>query len=93
MLTYIKAQSIVFGPEEVIILVAAFDEASQSVLANLSDQQDGDAERTREILAKRIIQLAELGERNQTRLCTGALDSLAMTLLSAPSAPPRAPEP
>ena len=90
MLTYINRQSAIFGPEDVSILVGAFDEACRSVLVNLSDQQEGGPEHTREILAKRIIQLAERGERNQARLCKEALDTLAMTLMNEERPPPPA---
>jgi hypothetical protein len=90
MLGYINGQSTIFSPEDVSILVAAFDEACKSVLVNLSDQQESDPEHAREILAKRIIQLAGRGERNQARLCREALNSLAITLMNEERPPPPA---
>lgn len=88
MRNYINGQSIAFGPDEIFILVAAFDEAWQSALANLSNQQDGGPERTRKILADRIIWLAAQGERDQARLSKEALDYLALTLAKEDPAPP-----
>jgi hypothetical protein len=90
MLTFIKAQSIVFRPEEVLILVGAFDNAWQSVLAS-GVRLDGDAEPIRALLAKHIIESASRGELNQKRLCQDALDHMAMNLLNAPR-PPLAPK-
>ena len=64
MLTYIKAQSAVFEPEEIIILVGAFDKAWHTVLAG-GVRLEGDAEPVRAILAKHIIESASRGELNQ----------------------------
>jgi hypothetical protein len=58
-----------FGPEEVAILTRAFDEAlSKLGLVN----RDDPATRT---VAKRIIELAKLGERDPIRLRDAALSS------------------
>jgi hypothetical protein len=88
MLTYIKAQPNVFEPEEILILVGAFDKAWQSVLAT-GAEFDGNAESIRAILAKHIIESASRGKFNQKRLCRAALDHLAVSLPDAPR-PPRA---
>jgi hypothetical protein len=89
MLSYIKAQSIAFSPEEVILLVGAFDKTWHTVLAG-GVKLEGDAEPVRAMLAKRIIENASRGELNQDRLCNDALDHWAANLLSAPR-PPRTP--
>ena len=86
MLSYIKAQSIAFSPEEVILLVGAFDKTWHTVLAG-GVKLEGDAEPVRAMLAKRIIENASRGELNQDRLCNDALDHWAANLLSAPRPP------
>jgi hypothetical protein len=86
MLTYIKAQSAVFEPEEIIILVGAFDKAWHTVLAG-GVKLEGDAEAVQAMLAKHIIESATRGELNQHRLCNDALDYWAANLLSAPRPP------
>ena len=78
MLAYLGADKEVFAPEDVAILVGAFDEACQSSLVQL----DGNEVLAREILAKRIVETAKLGVLNQQRLTKDALDHLAMTHLS-----------
>ena len=76
MLIYLKNHGQVFEPEEVTLLVGAFDQAWQTILAS-GVQLDGDAGPVREILAKRIIEIANRGERNQQLLCSDALGHLA----------------
>jgi len=67
-----------FDPEATKILTAAFDttwqmlKTSGNVLA-----ADYRAASTRELLAKRIIETARLGERNPIRLVDDALSYLA----------------
>jgi hypothetical protein len=72
MLAYIKSQSVAFSPEEVIILVGAFDMTWHVVLAG-GVKLEGDAEPVRAMLAKHIIESASRGELNQDRLCNDAL--------------------
>jgi hypothetical protein len=63
----------VFTPEEVRILVAAFDAAWESIRrsgAQISDYQIEDA---RNLLAKTIIEAAFQGERDENRLAERAL--------------------
>jgi hypothetical protein len=86
MLPYIKSQSVAFSPEEVIILVGAFDKTWHTVLAG-GVKLEGDAEPVRAMLAKHIIESAGRGELNQDRLCNDALDHWAANLLSAPRPP------
>lgn len=72
----------VFDPDAVRTLIAAFDSAWQSVKASgahvTSDKQ---VELTRATLAKYIIEQARHGERDQRRLCDGALLHLAQSNL------------
>jgi hypothetical protein len=72
MLAYLKKDGGEFEPEEISMLVGAFDLAWQSVVksgAHLDDQ----TEFVRETLARRIIETAKRGERNQRSLCDSAL--------------------
>jgi hypothetical protein len=67
-----------FGPEEVRILVAAFDAAWTSVKSSGAPfSEERYTEIGREILAKAIIQAAKLGERNEHNLTDGALLALS----------------
>ena len=86
MLAYIKSQSVAFSPEEVIILVGAFDMTWHVVLAG-GVKLEGDTGPVRAMLAKRIIESASRGELDQDRLCKDALDDWAANLLSAPRPP------
>jgi hypothetical protein len=63
-----------FNPEVVRILIDAFDEAWQSLeKSGVTYATDGHATETRDRLAKRIIELARGGERNQRVLRDAAL--------------------
>jgi hypothetical protein len=77
-------------------LVGAFDEKEIRVLVEALDQawahlrnsgsalvEDGHAEATRELLALRIIEIAQLGERDPARLRDNALAHLARTSLKS----------
>ena len=60
-----------FGPDEIKILTAAYDEALRTLrLANRSDP-------TTEIVAKKNIELAQRGERDPVRLRERAIRSLS----------------
>jgi hypothetical protein len=83
MQSHLENHNLTFDPDEVLILVGAFDKAWQSVLDS-GATLDGAAEPIRELLAKRIVDVAKLGERDQDRLCRDALDHLANSLLDAP---------
>jgi hypothetical protein len=72
----------VFGPDDVRILVAAFEAAWASVQANGAVFDTGTkAELARAILAKHIIAAAKQGERDQGRLRDGALLAFAQANL------------
>jgi hypothetical protein len=68
----------VFDPDEIRILVSAFDKAWEAVLANGAIfETQATADIARAILAKHIIAAAQGGEYDQGRLRNGALVSLA----------------
>jgi hypothetical protein len=69
-----------FGPDEIRILVAAFDEAWKAVQASgaIFDTK-AKADTARAILAKHIIAAAKDGEYDQVRLRDGALLALAQS--------------
>ena len=91
---YLNEHPGVFGPDDVRILVAAFEKAWASVEASGAGvNTETKAESAREILAKHIIAAATQGERDQGRLRDGALLAFAQAnLRTAPRArrPPSA---
>jgi hypothetical protein len=63
----------VFSPNDVRILVAAFDDAWQSLLARgITFASDHESNAVRDALAKHIIEQARYGERDRHRLRDGA---------------------
>jgi hypothetical protein len=72
----------VFDPDDIRILVDAFDKAWEAVLASgaIFDTK-AKADTARAILAKHIITAAKDGERDQARLRDGALVALAQSNL------------
>jgi len=80
-----------FDPDEIRILVAAFDKAWESVQASGAIfDTDAKTQLARAILAKHIIEAAKQGERDHARLRDGALLALAQSnLRNAPPPPPR----
>ena len=78
MLGHLKSHEGVFNPEEVSILTAVFDEAWKAVQkSGAASALNGEAEVTRETIARRIIAMALLGERDPGRLRDEALLCLA----------------
>jgi hypothetical protein len=63
----------VFQPEEVRILVAAFDAAWESVQSSGAQLSDDQIEEARNLIAKIIIEAASQGERDERRLTECAL--------------------
>jgi hypothetical protein len=64
----------IFGPDEVRIIVAAFDAAWEAVKASGAPFSDPDYEETAgDILAKSIIYNAKTGERDERTLTGAAL--------------------
>jgi hypothetical protein len=71
-----------FDPEEIRILVAAFDEPWGAVQASgVIFDTKAKADTARAILAKHIISAAKDGEYDQDRLRDGALGALAQSNL------------
>ena len=81
---FLAEHSGAFDPNEIRILVAAFDKAWESVQAR-GAISGAEAESARAVLAKHIIAAAKDGERNHGRLRDGAL--LALTQLNLRAAP------
>jgi hypothetical protein len=73
----------VFFPEEVEILVAAFDDAWTKLQASRAPFAEN-AYDAREILAKHIIMSAQRGERNRRQLTDDALLHLSEQLSGEP---------
>jgi hypothetical protein len=75
-----------FYPEEVEILVAAFDDASAKLQASGAPfAEERYVLAAREILARRIIMAAKRGERNPRQLTDDALLHLSQQKLSRKS--------
>ena len=82
MLRTLAKDALAFDDIEVRVLVEAFDEAWKRVQEDGGNPVgDGHAEATRELLALRIIEIAQLGERDPSRLRDDALTYLARTNL------------
>jgi hypothetical protein len=74
----------VFDAEEVRILTTAFDEAWKTVQdSGVSFASNGHSEATREFLALRIVEMAQLGERDSDRLRDDAILHLARSNLKS----------
>jgi hypothetical protein len=72
------ADASIFDPDSVRILSGALDDAWQSLHdAGTTLYRDSEVERTRRILARCIIEVAKLGERDRHRLRDAALAHLA----------------
>jgi hypothetical protein len=82
---FLKERAGVFNPDDVHILVAAFDKAWETVQASGVKYPEAKAEQVRAILAKHIIAAAMDGERDQGRLRDGALLALAQSNLRSAS--------
>jgi hypothetical protein len=68
------AENRAFDPETAHLLAAAFENAWKSVTARGDRFADPlKAAHSREVLAKRVIELAQRGERDSIRLCDDAL--------------------
>ena len=76
----------VFDPDDMRILVAAFDKAWEAVQASGVIYPEDKVELVRAILAKHIISAAKDGEREHGRLRDGALLALAQSNLRSGSA-------
>jgi hypothetical protein len=73
-----KSAAGVFDPETVSLLVGAFDDAWESLISSGAPfAQDRYQATAREIIAKHIVDLARLGERDRRRLTESALLELS----------------
>jgi hypothetical protein len=70
-----------FSPEEISLMAVAFENACRSL------QTSGDTV-TREAVAKKIIELAEKGERDPIRMAESALKSMRTQIECADSSLP-----
>ena len=71
------AENRAFDPETAHLLAAAFENAWKSLTARGDRLADPlEADHSREVLAKRVIELAQRGERDSIRLRNGALSYL-----------------
>ena len=68
-----------FGPDEIAILTSAFEDALRRL--RLADRADP----ATEVVARKIIELAQQGERDPTRLSERAIQ--ALTSVRAPAIP------
>ena len=80
---------VIFDPDDMQILVAAFDKAWEAVQASGVIYPEDKVELVRAILAKHIIAAAKDGERDHGRLRDGALLALAQSNLRSVPRPLR----
>ncbi len=81
MLRYLTANptAVAFDPDVIRIMSAALDGAWAVVLTDkVGFKLDGNPDAVRDLLAKHIVNLALLGERDGKRLTQGALDRLKL---------------
>ena len=72
----INGQTEAFDPEAIVILDSALDGAWRTVQGQT--QLNGNAEAARMVLAKHIVDMAAMGERDHQRLVDGALARLRL---------------
>jgi hypothetical protein len=60
-----------FGPDEIAVMTKAFEGALRAL--DLVDRTDPAAD----MVAKKVIELANLGERDPVRLCARAVEALS----------------
>ena len=72
-----------FDPETVRLMGIAFEMALV-----ILQRSDGIVSPTRDAVAKKIIELAKVGERQPGRLCDSALQALRVAIVSDPNPPP-----
>ena len=89
MHAFLKKYSGALDPDEVSILIAAFDKAWETVQASGVTYSEAKAELVRAVLAKHIIAAAKGGERDYGRLRDGALLALAQSNLRSVPRPLR----
>jgi hypothetical protein len=70
MAIYRLLQKSAFGPDEIERMTTAYEDALR--VLGLTDRAD----RLTEILAKKIIAIAQTGERDPTRICANAVAAI-----------------
>jgi hypothetical protein len=70
MAIYRLLQNSAFGPEEIACMTTAYEEALR--VLGLTDRADP----MTEILAKKIVEIAQTGERDPMRICTNAVAAI-----------------
>jgi hypothetical protein len=70
MAIYRLLQNSAFGPEEIDRMTIAYEEALR--VLGLTDRADP----MTEILAKKIVEIAQTGERDPMRICAGAVAAI-----------------
>jgi hypothetical protein len=70
MAIYRLLQNSAFGPEEIDRMTIAYEEALR--VLGLTDRADP----MTEILAKKIVEIAQTGERDPIRICTSAVAAI-----------------
>jgi hypothetical protein len=89
MKKYLADQGVSFPPEVVKILEDAFEDACIIADAEaLVTGTEADVAAVRQLLARRIIELAKEGERDTTRLVVKSLEDLALAMKTSPSLQP-----
>ena len=73
MAIYHLFKTMALEPAEIAILAAAYEDALR--ILRLTDREDP----ITEVVAKKIIDVAELGERDPARICEAALKELGVT--------------
>ena len=66
-----------FDPERIQVMTEAFDDAWQSLQASGVKFENDQADAVRDMLAKCIVEMAKLGERDRRRLRDAGLAELA----------------
>jgi hypothetical protein len=72
MAIYRLLQNAGFGPEDIERMTTAYEKAL--VLLRLKDRADP----MTEVIARRIIEVAQTGEKNPTLICASALESMGI---------------
>jgi hypothetical protein len=87
MAIYRLLQFAPFDPEMIVSMTAAYESALR--VLRLSDRQDP----ITELVAKKIIEVTQVGERDPARICERALKELGVTPPDLPPLPARPSDP
>ena len=87
MAIYRLLQCATFDPEMIACMTAAYEDALN--VLRLADRQDP----LTELVAKKIIEVTQVGERDPARICERALNELGVTSPDLPPLPARPSDP